>query len=272
MRDDWAERERLQMTVENGAEGRYRAYVLCTAPRSGSTLFCSLLAATGIAGNPKSYFHEPSVESWAAELELSPARRGSELDYLRSVVEAAIDEGTNGTGLFGLRLQRHSFDFFMAQLALLHPGQMSDAERFRAAFGRTRFIHLTRADKVAQAVSCVKAQQTGLWHRAPDGSEIERLKAHQDPVYDGAALRRCHDEMVEADRQWLAWFEREGIPPLRLTYDALAADPRAVLRQALRALGLDEGAADGVAVGVARLADATNRDWAQRLRSELQGA
>jgi LPS sulfotransferase NodH len=260
------------MTAGKGCEARYRSYVICTAPRSGSTLLCSLLAATGIAGNPKSYFHDPSVESWAAELATPPARQGSDLDYLKAVVRAAIDEGTNGTGIFGLRLQRHSFDFFMAQLALLHPGPMSDAARLRAAFGPMRFIHLTRADKVAQAVSCVKAQQTGLWHRAPDGSEIERLKAHQDPVYDGAALRRCHDEMVEADRQWLAWFAREGIEPLGLTYDALAADPRAVLRQALRGLGLDEGAAAGVAIGVARLSDATNRDWAQRLRSELQGA
>lgn len=260
------------MTSEKDAGGRYQSYVICTAPRSGSTLFCSLLAASRIAGNPKSYFHEPSVESWAAELTAPPPNEGSTDDYLRAVVAAAVAEGTNGTGLFGLRLQRHSFDFFLAQLALLHPGPMSDAARFRAAFGRTLFIHLTRADKVAQAVSCVKAQQTGLWHRAPDGSEIERLKAHQDPVYDGAALRRCHDEMVEADRQWLAWFQREGIQPLSLTYDALSADPRAVLRHTLRALDLDESVAEGVAVGVAKLSDETNRDWARRLRSELQGA
>lgn len=28
------------------------AYVICTAPRSGSTLLCRMLGATGIAGQP----------------------------------------------------------------------------------------------------------------------------------------------------------------------------------------------------------------------------
>ena len=40
---------------------KYESYVLCTSPRSGSTLLCKLLAATGVAGNPDSYFHRPAV-------------------------------------------------------------------------------------------------------------------------------------------------------------------------------------------------------------------
>ncbi|MBT6203829.1 MAG: sulfotransferase, partial [Rhodospirillaceae bacterium] len=40
---------------------RYQSYVICTSPRSGSTLLCSLLAATGLAGNPCSHFHDPSI-------------------------------------------------------------------------------------------------------------------------------------------------------------------------------------------------------------------
>ncbi|QDP95647.1 sulfotransferase [Microlunatus elymi] len=260
------------MTIGSGAGGRFESYVLCTSPRSGSTLLCSLLAATGLAGNPKSFFHEPSVANWSAHLLTPPGRRGSDLDYARTVVDAAIAEGTNSTGVFGLRLQRHSFDFLLGKLALLHPEQMSDADRFRAAFGRTLFIHLTRADKIAQAVSCVIAQQTGLWHMAPDGTALERVKEHQDPVYDGPALRRTYDETVELDRQWLSWFASEAIEPLRLSYDRLSVDPLSVLREVLRALRLDEGAADGVAIGVKKLANGTNRDWARRLRAELDTA
>ncbi|MEM1201062.1 MAG: Stf0 family sulfotransferase, partial [Pseudomonadota bacterium] len=30
----------------------FDAYVICTSPRSGSTLLCKLLAPTGIAGKP----------------------------------------------------------------------------------------------------------------------------------------------------------------------------------------------------------------------------
>jgi LPS sulfotransferase NodH len=106
---------------------------------------------------------------------------------------------------------------------------------------------------------------------APDGSELERLKPHQDPVYDGAAIRRHRDEMLAMDRQWHDWFAREGIAPLRLTYDALAADPRATLARVLRALGLDERVAGGVAVGVKRLSDETSRAWVERFQAEQRG-
>lgn len=47
------------MTPQNDPD--YRAYVICTSPRSGSTLLCKLLAATGQAGKPKSYFHKPDL-------------------------------------------------------------------------------------------------------------------------------------------------------------------------------------------------------------------
>ena len=36
----------------------------------------------------------------------------------------------------------------------------------------------SRENKLAQAVSLIKAEQTGLWHIAPDGTELERV-AHQ---------------------------------------------------------------------------------------------
>lgn len=89
------------MQIVNSPEGRFDSYVLCTSPRSGSTLLCSLLAATGLSGNPKSYFHRPSVKSWASNLGTPPERQGTELDYARAVVDAARIEGTNGTGSSG---------------------------------------------------------------------------------------------------------------------------------------------------------------------------
>ena len=33
-----------------------------------------------------------------------------------------------------------------------------------------------REDKVGQAISRLKAEQTGLWHKFSDGTERERLK------------------------------------------------------------------------------------------------
>jgi LPS sulfotransferase NodH len=250
----------------------YDAYVICTSPRSGSTLLCSLLAASGVAGNPDSHFHRPSIDDWLAEYRLTPAADASESEILGEIFQAAIVEGRGGTRIFGLRLQRHSFDYFTGKLAVLYPGRSNDAERFQAAFGRTLFIHLTRPDKVDQAVSYVKAQQTGLWHVAPDGTELERLSEPREPVYDGVELRACFDTMTAYDHQWEAWFEEQGIAPLRLSYDGLSADPIGTLRRVLERLGLNPEVANGVTLGVRKLADATNRDWVRRLRSELETA
>ena len=247
----------------------YDSYVICTSPRSGSTLLCKLLAATGVSGNPDSHFHRPSLAHWLSDLGVTPEPGLSERERVKLAFDAAIAEGSRG-GMFGLRLQRHSFAFFSEQLALLHPGLASDVARFEAAFGRTLFLHLTRQDKVEEAVSLVKAQQSGLWHKAPDGTEIERLAPPKELVYDAAAIRAAYDEVTAYEDEWRQWFAAAGVAPPRITYQELAADPLETLRVVLDRLGLGRAAAAGVEVGVAKLADDTNRDWVARFRAEQQ--
>lgn len=249
---------------------QFSSYILCTSPRSGSTLLCKLLSATGISGNPGSYFHRPSLSEWLSYFNLNLEPTLSETDVLEAIFQAAMAKGSLDTGVFGLRLQRHSFDFFMEKLRILHPHHANDRERVEAAFGRTLFIHLTRLDKVEQAVSCVKAEQTGLWHVAPDGTELERVAPPAEPVYDAAKIRANYEDFTRFDLGWAQWFEEQDIAPLRITYDALSADPAGHLRIILEALGVDGNAANGVVPGVAKLADATNRDWAARFREELK--
>lgn len=242
----------------------YRSYVICTSPRSASTLLCKLLAATGVAGDPDSYFHSPSIDDWLRKFDLSADNMASERDVLGAIFDAARARGTAGTDIFGLRLQRISFDFFMRQTARLHPGLPNDRAGLEAAFGKTLFIHLTRGNKLEQAISFVKATQTGLWHQAPDGSELERLSPPQDPSYDRAEIAHQLAELTALDEAWQSWFARQEITPLRVTYDDLSADPAGVLARILMALGLDTAAAKGIKPAVAKLADATSRDWQER--------
>ena len=240
--------------------------MLCTAPRSGSTLLCRLLAATGVAGNPASYFYDPTVEEWLSDLGLAAEAGASGLDRLHMVVGEVLRRGRAGTGLFGLRQQATGRAFLCAQLAHLAPQETTEAGRIRVVFGPTLFLHLTRSDKVAQAVSLLKARQTGLWHQAPDGSDLERTAPHQDPAYDPEAIRACVADLTRQDQDWTTWFQREGITPLCLTYADLSADPLTMLRHVLDHLGLDPAAADGVTPGTRKLADSTSADWVERFR------
>lgn len=254
------------MSSTHGAA--YQAFVICTSPRSGSTLLCKLLAATGKAGNPKSYFHDNSLDEWQDYLGLGGQSYASGRERLTAFLEAARDQGRAGTSLFGLRLQGKSFAYFTGQLKTLFPDRATHAARIEAAFGKTLFIHLTRKDKVAQAVSFVKASQSGLWHKAPDGSELERLSPPRELAYDPDLIRQHLDEMTRYDEAWNRWFQEEGLQPLRISYDALSSDPEQVLTTIFDRLGLDPDGARGIELPVAKLSDEVNRDWIDRFRAD----
>ena len=246
----------------------FASYIICTSPRSGSTLLCGLLAATGVAGRPGSHFHEPSLDGWFDAYGLAGRAFRTQPEALRAVFDAVRERGTGGTGLFGLRMQQGSFAFFLEQLAVLHPDRPSDAARIKAEFGPTLFVHLTRPDKLDQAISRVRAEQTGLWHRNADGTELERLSPPAEPHYDPGAIARHRDDLAAHDAAWTTWFEDENIDPLRIRYDDLAGDPRGTLARVLSALGLDPEAAGAIQPPTAKLADTVSREWRRRFEAE----
>jgi LPS sulfotransferase NodH len=244
------------------------SYIICTTPRSGSTLLCTLLAATARAGRPDSFYHAPHImQQWADAWGLSDARPGSSMEYDAAYLAATLCEGRGDTPVFGMRLQHAYLAPLMVTLARLYPGARSDTERFARAFGQLRYLYLTRTDKVAQAVSLVKARQSGLWHRNADGSERERTAPVSAPNYDPVAIGREVADFTQADRAWCQWFANERIEPLRLVYEAFAPEPALTVRKICRSIGIEPPAAD-IHAGVARLADGINSDWAARYRAE----
>lgn len=247
------------------------AYILCTTPRSGSTLLCRMLAASGIAGAPDSHFHSPSLDRWLEVYGLAAIRFPDRRAAIRAAIAAGKARGMGASGCFGLRLQRGSFAYLMDQLDILHPGLASDRSRIEAAFGPVTFLHLSRADKLAQAVSRLRAEQSGLWHAHADGTEMERTRPAAPPRYDRAAIAAHLAELSALDGAWTDWFAAEGIAPKILSYEALAADPRGVLAQTLSALGHDPARAAAVSVPTARLADAESAAWIARFRAETAG-
>lgn len=250
----------------------FDSYIICGTPRSGSTLLCGLLAATGTAGAPDSFFARPFLSAWAAEWGLPPAATLSQADYEAVYLRAALAAGRGGTPLFGLRLMMESLADLSAMLDRTHPGSTSDRARLEAAFGKVLYIHLSRRDLLAQAVSRVKAEQTGLWHIAPDGSEVERLAPPQAPRYDYARIRRHLAQLKADDAAWIVWFKRHGIGPLQVAYEDLSGDPHAVLVRICGALGQAPPHRDAVIPDVAKLADATNLDWMRRYRRDARSA
>ncbi|MEJ6478003.1 MAG: Stf0 family sulfotransferase, partial [Octadecabacter sp.] len=247
------------------------SYVICTVPRSGSTMLCKMLGATGVAGLPESYFHGPTVADWMRGIDLTAT--GTET--LADIFAAVRDLGTAGTGVFGLRMQRGSFTHFREQARTLYTDAQTDRALFQAAFGDVLFIHLTRRDRLEQAISWVMASQTGLWHRSADGTELERLTEPALPAFDADEIAAQMARLSRLDAEWDHWFAAEGITPHPIAYEDLAHDPRGELGAVLGALGLDCTIAENIAPATARLANATSLEWSVRFlaaRSKNTGA
>jgi LPS sulfotransferase NodH len=209
---------------------------------------------------------------WADAWGLPDACTVPPVTYDEAYLQAAIGEGRGTTPVFGMRLQHPYLAPLTATLARLYPDARSDTERLACAFGPLRYLHLTRRDKVAQAVSLVKAQQSGLWHRNADGSERERSAPASMLIYDPVAIDREVGSLARADEAWSQWFADERIDPLRIVYEAFAPNPAPTIRRICGYLGIDPPDPATIRASIAKLADGINSEWAARYRADRGNA
>jgi LPS sulfotransferase NodH len=124
-------------------------------------------------------------------------------------------------------------------------------------------VHVTRPDKVAQAVSLWRAVQTQTW-RAGRGTPADQAR------YSFAGIDHLVAQLTDHDAAWRTWFAATGRTPHVVSYDDLAADPAGVVGGVLRALGLPAG--DVPAPATERQGDARSLAWADRYRAEREAA
>lgn len=241
-----------------------RALVLCTTPRSGSTLVCALIRSAGNAGWPESWWRSEDRADYAADWGIADAAgRWTPQDYLAGAIRA----GSSPDGSFGLRLQPPALPALIADLRALTPdaptaGAESDAALMRRHFGPCAFLYIRRRDDVAQAISRLRAEASQIWHL--DGEEPDSPRA--EATYDAAKIDAWRTEAAQGNAAWEAWFAAEGITPCRMIYEDFATDAPAAVTAALAALGMAPARPPGAPNR--RMADATSAGWAARYRAE----
>ena len=246
----------------------FSSYKICATPRAGSTLLCSMLTETGVAGCPHSYFRQQDIAEWAQDWGVPPQQASDNVQFDRAYVAAMRRAGAKETGIFGLRLMWVSVSEASRRLDNIAGGKADVAARLEETFGKTLYVHLSRMNKVAQAVSLIRAQQSGLWHMGSDGAVLEGCEVLQPIAYDADRIRQVLKELEEDDASWADFFKSRAIEPLRLTYEAMSADPQFALANVLSALGRDPQIANATTIRTAKLADGTSGDWVARYREE----
>lgn len=243
-----------------------RTVLVCTHPRSGSTLLGEALYFDGGLGCPLEYFHagfRPSFSRrWGA----------CDFDSLSAAVRRhrTTPDGTLGVKLFWRDIEEiaREADPALERFANVPPCDVPAdyyaalAAHVARLFPDPSFVHLWREDKLRQAVSAVLAVETGRWRSIPgtpdtmvpatapfDVERIERMMSYSD---------FCHGHFRNL-------FAAMGAMPHGVTYEALTADYAASVRAVLRHLGSD---AEPQAPRMRRQADGTSEAMVVRYLRE----
>ena len=218
----------------------HRTLLLCTHPRSGSTLLGEALYFAGGLGCPLEYFH--------AGFRPSFARRWNAPDY--DGLSAAVRRhrtspgGTLGVKLFWRDIEEIARD---ADPALEHFANVPPSEapagyyatlakHVARLFPNPQFVHLWREDRLRQAVSAVLAVETGRWRSIPGAT---REVASATASFDADRIERIMSYSDFCHGHFRNLFAAMAATPHTLCYEALTADYGTSVRAVLRHLGSD---------------------------------
>jgi LPS sulfotransferase NodH len=233
------------------------AYLVCATHRSGSNLLCQLLWHTGRAGFPQEVFSPTRMGPISEQHGLGV---DAEKDF-RGYLDALVAQRQTRNGVFGAKIMWTHLDGLCGRLGAARERPFAALE---AALPGSRYVWMRRRDSVRQAISMVKAKQTGVYNslQETEGGEPPA------PAYDFGTIEKQVRRFQREDEGWAARFREAGIAPHEVFYEDLTSDVDRALRDVLRFLGL-EAADDFRAppVHYRRLFDETNEDWEARYRA-----
>jgi trehalose 2-sulfotransferase len=232
-----------------------RRYIIASTPRSGSSLLCEGLCASGVAGRPAEVFAPDFRDPWYSRWKVRREARFEE--YL----EAALRFGTTPNGIYAMKIQWMHVPVLAVDARYIgSPEGVLDS-----LFPGATFVNIVRRDRRAQAISWFRACETNEWFRtestkAPDNSkrrlDIERVR-----------YLECHLDGQQSS--WERYFRDRNIQPLIVEYERLANGYRGEIARVLAFLGLDP--AQGLEIPNARLfrqADSISEAWRRQMDGE----
>ena len=215
--------------------------LICTHPRSGSTLLGEAIHAVGGLGSPLEYFHRGFSSADRAALgglgHRSVRPRGA------SAADRPERHPVGQTLLARRRGYRARLE--PVRFATLEAGLPPDApaETYREIaatlaplFPNPTFVSLIRRDRLRQAVSTLAAEQSRLWRSIPG---LGAQEAPQELVYGYERILRLVAGADRCNLHWGKFFAALGQIPAAITYEDLIADYAGTVERLLRHLGRD---------------------------------
>jgi len=248
------------------------SYIVCCSPRSGSWVVAEGLHSTGVAGNPKEWFNDApgvatddSMETYFSKEWGIPLPLATYEPYLAKVIATTVTKN----GVFGLTSHRDQFTAMEKKLKTIPSYRgLTAHEVAKKAFPNLRYIHLTRRDKIRQAISYCRALQTSVWHvKAQHTAATAPLALQFDPVQ----IAKWEQVFERLDANWHKHFSECGQTPLVLHYEDVESDYVGSIKRILDYLDIDTKGVEIAPPLYKKQADATTDEWAQRYFDHKHG-
>ena len=147
---------------------------------------------------------------------------------------------------------------FVAKVAPAHLELLGRAGVLDAAGGGASYIHINRADRLAQAISHGIAEQTQQWTSATRADPARR------PRYARSRIAQIMQQIDEGNALFDRFFAINGIAAARIGYEGLIADPEASLAVVGSAIGVPGLRVVPTAMRLTRQAGMLNQEWRAR--------
>lgn len=235
-----------------------KSYIVCSMPRSGSSLLCSWLSNSNVAGYPGEHIN-PNKE-YKHFLNISNSNKiPSCEEYIRLVVS-----NRTRNGVFGTKLHWFQFSHIVNLLdkKSLQPWS-DDLDLINHYFDNPQFIYISRQDKIRQAISYYKAFETREW-----AITQEQPKTKSDIEYDGEKIDQLLFLLLEHEKAWESFFERKKIIPYRISYEEFVPNQVENVKAILDFLDIDYTNVEFAEPIMKKQADRTSDLWYEKYLNE----
>lgn len=247
------------------------------APRTGSSFLSEALKATGLAGIPEEYYNADTIEA------LLETHSCKDVTALHAKI---LESGTTSNGVFGTQVSTGgALDLLIESLGDLPEGsgkpeeaKQRIVEHIHASFPNLTYIHLTRRNKVRQAVSWWKAVQTNQWVLRQEDSKA----SNKGLEYNYAAIDTLVQQAVMRESGWQAFYdtvarygtvaryEKAACNPIVVVYEDLISNFESTMRNVLDGLNLNHVSIPKEVPAIRKQADDLSEEWVYRYVEEKQ--
>lgn len=209
-------------------------YVICTTPRTRSTVLCDLLVSSDIAGYPREYHEEHES---LKDLDITDLK----------AYQKYVSVSTSPNGVCGIQVmykQKHIVEKFID-------------------FRKVKCIWLRREDKIKQAISLLKAAKRNCFHETNETRKDDNL--NQIKITNDEIIYHTF-ELTAQDMSWGYYFQENQISPLTIWYKELETEvqQKNILKKVLGFLHIHETPIDPKIWGVRQ-----DTEWDKDLYNQI---